>query len=75
MIRFSCHGAAKQVTGSCHPVDTERIHVLVDCSLFQGDREIDEERAADFGFDVTTVNIHRSCAQKMGTDGHRTPAA
>ena len=57
MIRFSSHGAAKQVTGSCHLVEAQGARVLVDCGLFQGGREIEEENAADFGFDVTRVDV------------------
>ena len=56
MIRFSSHGAAKQVTGSCHLIETSHARVLVDCGLFQGGREIEEENAADFGFDATRID-------------------
>ena len=57
MIRLSCHGAAKQVTGSCHLVRTENASVLVDCGLFQGGRELAEENAAEFGFDPAGVDV------------------
>jgi len=43
MIQLSCHGAAKQVTGSCYLIETDHARVLVDCGLFQGDRELAEE--------------------------------
>ena len=56
MIRLSSHGAAKQVTGSCHLVDTGRARVLVDCGLFQGGRELAEENAAAFGFDPAAID-------------------
>lgn len=57
MIRLSSHGAAKQVTGSCHLVETDRARVLVDCGLFQGGREIVDENAADFGFDPAGIDV------------------
>ncbi|WHZ11916.1 MAG: Metallo-beta-lactamase family protein, RNA-specific [Burkholderiaceae bacterium] len=57
MIRLSSHGAAKQVTGSCHLVETDRARVLVDCGLFQGGREIAEENAADFDFDPAGIDV------------------
>lgn len=57
MIRFSSHGAAKQVTGSCHLIETDRARVLVDCGLFQGGREIAEENAEDFGFDPRHIDV------------------
>ena len=57
MIRLSCHGAARQVTGSCHLVRTESASVLVDCGLFQGGRELAEENAAEFGFEASGVDV------------------
>ncbi|OIQ75423.1 ribonuclease [mine drainage metagenome] len=57
MIRLSCHGAAKQVTGSCHLIETDRSRVLVDCGLFQGGHELAEENAQDFGFDPQQIDV------------------
>jgi metallo-beta-lactamase family protein len=56
MIRLSCHGAAKQVTGSCHLIETDSARVLIDCGLFQGGRELAEENAQDFGFDASKID-------------------
>ncbi|MBW4049099.1 MAG: MBL fold metallo-hydrolase, partial [Proteobacteria bacterium] len=57
MIRLSSHGAAKQVTGSCHLVETETSRVLIDCGLFQGGHELAEENAEEFGFDASTIDV------------------
>ena len=57
MMQLSCHGAAKQVTGSCHLLRTDSASVLVDCGLFQGGRELAEENAAEFGFDQAGVDV------------------
>ena len=57
MIRLSCHGAAKQVTGSCHLIETDSARVLIDCGLFQGGRELAEENAQDFGFDASKIDV------------------
>lgn len=57
MIRLSCHGAAKQVTGSCHLIETDRARVLVDCGMFQGGHELAEENAEEFGFDPSTIDV------------------
>lgn len=57
MIRLSCHGAARQVTGSCHLLETDHARILVDCGFFQGGREIEEENAGDFGFDPRAVDV------------------
>ena len=56
MIRYACHGAAKQVTGSCHLIETAQARVLVDCGLFQGSRELEQDNAEDFGFDPATLD-------------------
>ncbi len=57
MIRLSCHGAAKQVTGSCHLLQTDHARVLVDCGMFQGGRELSEENAEEFGFDPASIDV------------------
>jgi len=56
-MNLSFHGADRAVTGSCHLVQARGLRILVDCGLFQGGREIDEENAADFGFDPKSVDI------------------
>lgn len=56
MIIYSCHGAAKRVTGSCHLIECNGRRVLVDCGLFQGDRETEAANAAPFAFDPATID-------------------
>ena len=56
MIRFCSHGAARQVTGSCHLIETGRARVLVDCGLFQGSRELEEDNGEAFGFDAARLD-------------------
>jgi metallo-beta-lactamase family protein len=56
-VKLSFHGAAQTVTGSCHLLEFGGTRILVDCGLFQGGREIDEENAADFGFDPASIDI------------------
>ena len=56
-MRITFHGAAGQVTGSCHLVETAGRRILIDCGLFQGGRELDEENAADFGFDPASIDL------------------
>ncbi len=57
MMRLSFHGANRGVTGSCHLLELDGLKVLVDCGLFQGGREIDEENAAEFGFDPAGIDL------------------
>lgn len=55
-IAYSCHGAAKQVTGSCHLVDCNGRRVLVDCGMFQGGREQERANHEPFGFDPAGID-------------------
>jgi len=55
-MRISFHGADRDVTGSCHLVECAGRRLLVDCGLYQGSRELDEENAADFGFDIGGID-------------------
>ena len=55
-IAYSCHGAAKQVTGSCHLVDCNGRRVLVDCGMFQGGREQEHANHEPFGFDPAGID-------------------
>ncbi|MCG6941375.1 MAG: MBL fold metallo-hydrolase [Thiohalocapsa sp.] len=56
-MKLSFHGADRGVTGSCHLAEVQGLRILVDCGLFQGGHEIDEENAADFGFDPGEIDI------------------
>jgi metallo-beta-lactamase family protein len=56
-MRISFHGADKDVTGSCHMVECGGQRILIDCGLFQGGRELDEENSKPFGFDPESIDI------------------
>jgi metallo-beta-lactamase family protein len=53
---YSCHGAAKQVTGSCHQIECNGRRILIDCGLFQGGHEQEEANAEPFGFDPSAID-------------------
>lgn len=53
---YSCHGAAKQVTGSCHLVRCGDKQILIDCGMFQGSREEEQANAEPFGFDPGQID-------------------
>lgn len=55
-MRISFHGAAREVTGSCHLVETASGRVLLDCGLFQGGKERHERNRAPFDFDVEALD-------------------
>jgi metallo-beta-lactamase family protein len=57
MIELTCHGAARQVTGSCHLIECANRRVLVDCGLFQGSDAVERENAAGFAFDPASIDF------------------
>jgi metallo-beta-lactamase family protein len=56
-MQISFHGAAGCVTGSCHLVTVGNLKILVDCGLFQGSHELEEDNAEPFGFDPASIDI------------------
>jgi metallo-beta-lactamase family protein len=56
-VKISFHGADRGVTGSCHLVESAGRRILIDCGLYQGGRELDEENADDFGFDPASIDF------------------
>ncbi len=55
-MKLSFHGADRGVTGSCHLVECAGRRILIDCGLYQGNRELNEENAESFGFDPATID-------------------
>ncbi len=56
-IIYSCHGAAKQVTGSCHLVSCNDHNILIDCGMFQGSHEQEQANYEPFGFDPASIDV------------------
>jgi metallo-beta-lactamase family protein len=56
-MKLSFHGADRNVTGSCHLLEAQGKRVLIDCGMFQGGHELDEENAEDFGFDPRSIDL------------------
>ena len=55
-MKLSFHGADRNVTGSCHLVECAGKRILIDCGLYQGGRELEEENGRPFGFDPAGIN-------------------
>ncbi len=55
-MRLSFHGADRGVTGSCHLVECAGRKILVDCGLYQGGHEIEEDNAEPFRFDAASID-------------------
>lgn len=56
-MRVEFHGADRGVTGSCHLIECAGKRVLIDCGLYQGRRELDQENADAFGFDPGSIDF------------------
>jgi metallo-beta-lactamase family protein len=56
-LKISFHGADLGVTGSCHLVECAGHRILIDCGLYQGGRELEEENAEPFGFDPAQIDF------------------
>ena len=56
-MKIEFHGADRGVTGSCHLVECQQTRLLVDCGLFQGRHEIEEENEEPFGFDPRSIDL------------------
>jgi metallo-beta-lactamase family protein len=56
-MEITFHGADKSVTGSCHLVNCAGRKILIDCGMYQGGRELDEENSEPFGFNAGEIDF------------------
>lgn len=56
-MEISFHGADRGVTGSCHLLSCAGKKILIDCGLYQGGRELEEENSEPFGFDPKEIDF------------------
>ena len=56
-MKISFHGADQNVTGSCHLVECAGKRILIDCGMYQGDRELVAENSEAFGFDPASIDF------------------
>lgn len=55
-MKISFHGAAKEVTGSCHLLEIGKVKILIDCGMYQGGYALREENLKPFGFKPKDIN-------------------
>ncbi len=56
-MKLEFHGADRNVTGSCHLLTAAGKKILVDCGLYQGGREMEEENTKPFDFDPADIDF------------------
>ena len=55
-MRLTCHGGARNVTGSKHLLETRGGRILLECGIFQGRREESRRKNRDFPFPANEVD-------------------
>jgi metallo-beta-lactamase family protein len=55
-LHLSFHGGVDTITGSCHLLKAGRLHILIDCGLFQGSRRTEKKNYDNFGFDPASLD-------------------
>lgn len=55
-MRISFHGAAREVTGSCHLVEVDGLRILLDCGMIQGGKDRHQRNRDPFAFDPESVD-------------------
>src|SRR5438105_264570 len=55
-MKLSFHGADQDVTGSCHLLECGDRRMLIDCGMFQGNRELSDDNVGEFGFDAASID-------------------
>ncbi|MBQ0723946.1 MAG: MBL fold metallo-hydrolase [Cycloclasticus sp.] len=56
MAKLTFYGATEGVTGSSYVLETAGKTILLDCGLFQGGREAEQDNKAAFQFDVASID-------------------
>ena len=56
-MKIAFHGADHDVTGSCHMITCNGKKILIDCGLYQGGHELNEENRQPFGFDPEAIDF------------------
>lgn len=79
-MNITFHGAAHQVTGSCHLVESSNKKILFDCGMFQGGDFNEGKNNDAFPFDVQTIDAvlvshahadHTGRIPKLIRDGYK----
>ena len=69
-ITLTSHGAAREVTGTCHELNIGGKRILLDCGLFQGRRQETRDKNATFSFkpkeDIDAVILSHAHADHVG---------
>ena len=65
-MKITFWGAAREVTGSRHLIETDRARLLLDCGMFQGRREESLAKNRHFGFEPDRLDAGKVRARRDG---------
>ena len=54
MATVTSYGATQEVTGSCHLLEVDGVKLLIDCGMFQG--EVEEQNQGPFPFNASEID-------------------
>jgi len=54
MAHVTSYGATQEVTGSCHILEVDGIKIMIDCGMFQGEEEQENQRP--FAFNASEID-------------------
>ncbi len=55
-MKLTIHGAAREVTGSCHEIQAGKARILLDCGMIQGGKERHQRNRDRFNFPPSDVD-------------------
>lgn len=82
MAKLTFWGAAQQVTGSCHLIETEGVRILLDCGMRQGGKQSEKRNADPFPFDPHRIDAvvlshghldHSGLLPRLFKEGYKGP--
>lgn len=82
MAKLTFWGAAQEVTGSCHLIESEGVRILLDCGMHQGGKQSEKRNGEPFPFDAHRLDAvvlshghldHSGLLPRLFKEGYKGP--